>query len=199
VSEHADVGRAVRSLRAGRLVVLPTDTVYGVAAAPAHGAAVEAIFAVKGRRGDKPLAVLAASVDDLVDVVEIDERARVLGARYWPGPLTMVLRRAARCSWDLGAGIRSPIGVRVPDCEVAVRILSEVGPLAVSSANRSGEAPAETVAAARAALGSAVDVYVDAGRRDGAVSTVLSLVDAPVVLRSGALGVDDVTLGDIVG
>jgi L-threonylcarbamoyladenylate synthase len=195
VSLDDDVRGAVEGLRAGRLVVLPTDTVYGLAGVPRAPGAIAAMFEAKARRLDKPMAILAASTEDLRGVVVVDERARVLGDRYWPGPLTLVLRRDRACDWDLGAGTNDTIAVRVPSCTIALRVLEDAGPLAVTSANRSGEAPATTVAEARAALGAFVEVFVDGGRRAGAVSTVVSLAKEATVLRSGALDPDEVLSG----
>jgi L-threonylcarbamoyladenylate synthase len=195
VNLDEDIRRAVGGLRAGRLVVLPTDTVYGLAGAPGAPGAIEAMFEAKVRRLDKPLAVLAARTEDLRGVVVVDERARVLAARYWPGPLTLVLPRDRACDWDLGASTNDTIAVRVPNCTIALRVLEEAGPLAVTSANRSGDAPATTVAEARAALGAFVEVFVDGGRRAGAVSTVVSLAKEATVLRSGALDPEEVLSG----
>jgi tRNA threonylcarbamoyl adenosine modification protein (Sua5/YciO/YrdC/YwlC family) len=187
VTSGDDVERALAELRAGRPVVLPTDTVYGIAALPGVTGAVEAVFAAKGRPEAKPLPVLAARLDDLEAIAELAPAARRLAHAFWPGPLTVVVPRARGLVWDLGSGPGSTIALRIPDCDVALRLLSRSGPLAVTSANRSGESPATTVAEARAALGEAVRVFVDGGPRGGAVSTIVSVVDRPQVLRGGAI------------
>lgn len=174
-------------MRVGRLVVLPTDTVYGIGALPkAHGA-IAALFAAKGRPTERPLPVLAASLDDLTEVVGFTARALALGRRYWPGPLTMVLPRKVTWPYDLGGEDPSSVGVRVPGNEVARALLERTGPLAVTSANLSGEPPATTIEQARAHLGERVAVYLDGGACAGEVSTVLSLVGEPRVLRVGAI------------
>ncbi|MGH2697661.1 MAG: L-threonylcarbamoyladenylate synthase, partial [Actinomycetota bacterium] len=136
---------ASAALRRGGLVVLPTDTVYGVGALPRSHGGVAAIFAAKSRPMDKPVPVLAATTEDLADVVVFDGRARVVASVLWPGPLTLVLPRRADWPYDLG-GDPATIAVRVPRNELARTLLELTGPLAVTSANRSGQEPAATVA-----------------------------------------------------
>jgi L-threonylcarbamoyladenylate synthase len=186
------VAQAVDALRAGRPVVIPTDTVYGIAALPARREAIAAVFSAKGRRADKPLPVLAAHIEDLESIVRLDERARALAARYWPGPLTLVLPRADGFDADLGGERRASVAVRVPLCDEALAVLGDAGPLAVTSANRSGEPPATSVEEARRALGAWIGVYVDGGRRAGAPSTIVSLAGEPAVLRAGPISPADV-------
>lgn len=177
----------VRVLQQGGVIVMPTDTVYGLAARPDVPGAVAAIFAIKERPRDKALPVLAADVDALRDVAEVDERARHLAEVFWPGPLTLVLPRAASFTCDLGGTSAATVAVRVPALDVALDLLGRTGPLAVTSANRSGAPAAVTVDEARAALGREVDIFIDGGRVGGAPSTVLDIVDGPRVLREGAL------------
>ena len=174
--------RAEEALRAGRLVVIPTDTVYGVAALPG---VAEDLFAAKGRPEDKAIPVLGARAADLESIAEFDERATRIAARFWPGPLTLVLPRAPGFTVDLGGIDAETVAVRVPAHDVALELLDRSGPLAVTSANRSGEPAATTVHHARAALGDAVAVYVDAGECGGAPSTVASLVGELRLLRPG--------------
>jgi L-threonylcarbamoyladenylate synthase len=178
---------ALAALRAGRLVVLPTDTVYGVAASPSQPEAIAAIFRVKGRPQDKPLPVLGADLEQLLSIAVFDERAERLAARFWPGPLTLVLPRAAGFDADLGGAGRDSVAVRVPASDVTRALLAEAGPLAVTSANLSGRPDPASVAEARTALGDAVAVYVDSGPAGGLPSTVVSLLGEPEVLRIGAL------------
>ncbi|HEX2240255.1 MAG TPA: L-threonylcarbamoyladenylate synthase [Actinomycetota bacterium] len=185
------IDAAVAALRAGKLVVMPTDTVYGVAAALDVPDAIAAIFALKGRSEDRPLPVLGASSQALESIVAFDDRARRLADKFWPGPLTLVLPRAAEFGADLGAGAEDSVGVRVPGSELALQLLKSSGPLAVTSANRSGEPAAATVAEARASLGDGVAVYLDEGPAQGTESTVLSLVGEPTILRPGALNADE--------
>lgn len=175
-------------------MVIPTDTVYGIAALPSIPGAVAAVFAVKGRPEEKPLPVLGATVEQLGSIVVFDAAARRVAARYWPGPLTLVLPRAPGFVHELGgrAGDEtSTIAVRIPDCSTALQLLHRSGPLAVTSANRSGEPPATTVEEAKSAL-DGIDVFVDAGRCAGVPSTVISLGPKRSVLRRGGIPPDEV-------
>jgi L-threonylcarbamoyladenylate synthase len=186
------VEEAVDALRAGRPVVMPTDTVYGVAGSLSAPGAIAAVFTAKGRPADRPLPVLGHDVAALRDVVVFDARAEALAARYWPGPLTMVLRRAPGFDVDLGGGARDSVAVRVPRHDIALALLSRTGPLAVSSANRSNEAAALTAEEARAALSETVDVFLDGGQLTGRPSTIISLIGEVTVIREGELPFADV-------
>lgn len=184
------VQRALAALRSGGLVVLPTDTVYGVGCLPGAPGAIAALFAAKGRPRRKAIPVLGAGRADLDEVAAFDERAEVLAERFWPGPLTLVLPRAPGFRYDLGGEDRTTVAVRVPAHPLARALLAASGPLAVTSANRSSEPPAATVDEARAALGEAVAVYLDGGASAGEPSTVARLTPAGVeILRAGALDV----------
>ncbi|MGH2729749.1 MAG: L-threonylcarbamoyladenylate synthase [Actinomycetota bacterium] len=184
------IKRAVEALLAGHVVVIPTDTVYGIAALPEIPAAVQAVFRAKGRTADKPLPVLAASASDLADVAILNERGKKLAERFWPGPLTLVLPRAPAFIHDLGGNEGATVAVRVPDNVITFELLQATGPLAVTSANLSGHPPATTLRAARAALGGAVEVGIDGGTCDGAPSSVVRLVDGPVEMRAGPIALD---------
>ena len=183
---------ALTALAAGGLVVIPTDTVYGLAARPELPKAVGAIFRAKGRPSGKALPVLAASIEDLDPIVRLSPEARRLAGRFWPGPLTLVLPRRPGWRGELGEGASDTVAVRIPRSTVALELLAGSGPLAVTSANRSGEPPARTVEEARAALGAEVEVFVDGGPCAGRASTVLSLVGTPQVMRVGSLSPDQV-------
>lgn len=175
----------VAALARGDVVVIPTDTVYGLAGRFDNPRAIRRIFEIKKRPPDKPLPVLASSMSSLSGVATFDPLARKLAASFWPGPLTLVLPRAEGFDADLGAGERETVGVRVPEHELTRRLLQECGPLAVTSANRSGHPPAtdaETAAAEFPDL-----LTLDGGPGAGQPSTVLSLVGRPAVLRAGAL------------
>ncbi|MDQ4059017.1 MAG: L-threonylcarbamoyladenylate synthase [Actinomycetota bacterium] len=185
-----DLEAAGAALRIGRLVVLPTDTVYGVGALPRSRGGVAGIFAAKGRSQRKAIPVLAASSEDLADVVVLDDRARALARSFWPGPLTLVVRRNPAWPYDLGGSDASTIAVRVPQNSLALALLERTGPLAVTSANRSDEPAATTVALARSALGDAVAVYLDGGVCDEAPSSVVSLVGEVRMLREGPVSLD---------
>ena len=187
-----DFTLASAAVRRGRLIVLPTDTIYGVGALPRSPGGVAGIFEAKGRPMDRPIPVLAASAEDLYDVVVFDERARAVAAALWPGPLSLVLERRPDWPYDLG-GNQATIAVRVTRNEVARRLLERTGPLAVTSANVSGEPPAKTVDEARAALGDRVAVYLDGGPCTDEPSSVVSLVGEEVrLLREGSVSLEQV-------
>jgi tRNA threonylcarbamoyl adenosine modification protein (Sua5/YciO/YrdC/YwlC family) len=178
---------AEEALRGGGLVVMPTDTVYGLAALPGVAEAVEALFAAKGRPENKAIPVLGASAVDLKAIAVFDGRANRIAARFWPGPLTLVLPRSRDFTVDLGGADPETVAVRVPAHDVALDLLDRCGPLAVTSANRSGEPDAVTVQQARAALGDSAAVYVDAGECGGGPSTIASLVGDLKLLRLGSV------------
>ena len=180
------VDEAIVALRVGKLLVIPTDTVYGLAA-PLEEASVAKIFEVKGRPKSKPLPVLGASVAELEGIAEFNDHARKLAARFWPGPLTMVLRRAPGFEIDLGGNNGDTVGVRVPKEPRAIELLKRTGPLAVTSANISGGPEATTVEQARAALKGHPIFYVDGGRCTGRPSTIVFLAGERRVLREGSL------------
>jgi L-threonylcarbamoyladenylate synthase len=198
MADPDEIRRAREELDAGRLVVIPTDTVYGIAARPDDPAAIAAVFAVKERPSDKPLPILAATPSDLDQIALLGDLAR-RAARHWPGPLTLVVPRAPGFDLDLGGapgggaesrggGAESQgVAVRVPACEVALELLRASGPLAVTSANLSGDRPATTVSEARAALGAKVRAYLDGGVCAGRPSTVVSLVGDIELLRAGPI------------
>lgn len=177
----------------GELVVLPTDTVYGVGADAFTPAAVAALLEAKGRGRHKPPPVLIGDVmtmDALATNISAD--ARALAQEFWPGPLTLILTAQPSLMWDLGE-TRGTVALRVPDHPCALALLKQTGPLAVSSANRSGRAPALECADAAEQLGDSIRVYLDAGPTPGQVpSTIIDCTgEVPVILRAGAIGIDD--------
>jgi tRNA threonylcarbamoyl adenosine modification protein (Sua5/YciO/YrdC/YwlC family) len=181
--------RAASAIAAGRLVVVPTDTVYGLAARPDDPRATDAIFEAKGRDRSVPLPVLAPDLDAALGVAAIGDRGRALAEACWPGALTLVAPRTPRsATWDLGDE-GATVGVRVPAHRLLGELLCRTGPLAVTSANRSGEPPATTCAELRAAFGSRVDEYVcEDEPLVGAASTVVDLAHGPpALLREGDL------------
>lgn len=187
------VAAAVAALRRGDLIVLPTDTVYGVAADAFSPPAVDRLLSAKGRGRDLPVPVLVGSwrgIDGLAD--HVDSRLRSLVEQFWPGPLTLIVRAASSLAWDLGQ-TRGTVAVRMPLHPVALAVLEQTGPLAVSSANRTGEAPATTAAEALGQLGTMVAVYLEAGSSGEAVaSTIVDLTgERATVRRSGALEIDE--------
>lgn len=185
---------AAAALRNGELVVLPTDTVYGVAADAFLPAAIDALLTAKGRDRSMPVPVLVSSpamLDALVD--NMPAVASALAAEFWPGALTLVVRHTAHLVWDLGDS-RGTVAVRMPADELAQDLISRTGPLAVSSANRTGHEAATTAMDARLQLGAAVSVYLDGGSSGGSVaSTIIDVTgEHPRLLRAGALDLDAV-------
>jgi tRNA threonylcarbamoyl adenosine modification protein (Sua5/YciO/YrdC/YwlC family) len=190
---EAALAAAARALRDGGLVVLPTETVYGIACRPDDPRATARLFDAKARPRGLNLAVLATSADEALALVERTPFVDALAAALWPGPLTMVLPRGERtAAWALGEE-GGTVGLRVPDLPLARALLARTGPLAVTSANRSGEPPAATTEELLAAFGDEVAVYltVEAGAATGSgePSTVIDLTDPPRIrlLRAGAL------------
>ncbi|HVT20752.1 MAG TPA: L-threonylcarbamoyladenylate synthase [Mycobacteriales bacterium] len=183
---------AAAAVRSGELVVLPTDTVYGVGADAFLPAAVDALLAAKGRDRTMPVPVLVSSpamLDALVDAMP--EPAAALAERFWPGALTLVVRHTAHLVWDLGDS-KGTVAVRMPAEDLARDLINRTGPLAVSSANRTGHDPATTAMDARLQLGAAVSVYLDGGASGGSVaSTIIDVTgERPRVLRAGAIDRD---------
>lgn len=177
-----NLDQALDALRKGLIVGLPTDTVYGIAADPMNHYAVAALYRVKGRGDDKPIPVLAASLADARGFGIIDDAVAV----HWPGALTVVVHRTPAVPHWLGDHDRGTIALRVPDHPVALALLARSGPLAVTSANRSGEPPALDAVTARAILGDTVAVYLGGSSPGGTSSTVVDLTGSePVVLRRG--------------
>jgi L-threonylcarbamoyladenylate synthase len=188
----AGVAAAVTAARAGELIVLPTDTVYGIGADAFIPAAVTTMLAAKGRGRNMPPPVLvgtaraaAALVDDLGAFGQdlIDE--------FWPGALTLVFRASPTLLWDLG-DTKGTVALRMPLHSVALDVLKQTGPLAVSSANRHGQPSAISADEAEQQLGEAVSIYLDGGPcADNVPSTILDLTgQIPKVLRVGAISVD---------
>lgn len=181
------IAAAATAVRSGRLVVLPTDTVYGVGADAFDAAAVAALLAAKGRGRDMPVPVLVGSwhtIDGLA--FSVPDAARELIRAFWPGALSIVVTQAPSLQWDLGESNGS-VMVRMPLHPVAIELLREVGPMAVSSANISGQPPAVTADDAHRQLGELVDVYLDAGpSAQQAASTIVDLTaPTPRILREG--------------
>ena len=188
----SDLDSVLAALGQGRLCVLPTDTVYGVACLPQLPDAVQAVFAAKGRPRDMALPILGASVEHLEQVTLFDDRAYALAEKLWPGGITLVLPRAPTFEHDLGGEMKNSIAVRIPAADATLEILRRSGPLAVTSANPSGAPAAVTVDQAREALGDSVAVYVDGGRCRGKESTIVSLMGPARIVRHGAVSLDEI-------
>ncbi|MEB3051774.1 L-threonylcarbamoyladenylate synthase [Mycolicibacter sp. MYC123] len=185
---------AVDAVGRGRLVVLPTDTVYGIGADAFNHAGVAALLAAKNRGRDMPVGVLVGSwtsIDGLALIVP--DTARELIRAFWPGAVSLIVNQAPSLQWDLGDA-RGTVMVRMPLHPVALELLKTVGPMAVSSANISGGAPAVDATEARRQLGESVEVYLDAGPAEQqAASTIVDLTGpAPRVVRDGPVSAEQI-------
>jgi tRNA threonylcarbamoyl adenosine modification protein (Sua5/YciO/YrdC/YwlC family) len=183
-----------RMVAQGGLVVLPTDTVYGLGCDPFNPSAVEALFKAKARGRGLPLPVLVHTWRQAIGLVEdITEHARLLIAEYWPGPLTIVLRESPGIGWDLGDS-RGTVAVRMPKHDFALALIERTGPLAVTSANRSGMPTPSSIEGVAEQLGGQVDVFFDTGPSSGgSASTIVDLSGTGVrVLREGAIAASEI-------
>jgi len=189
----ADVDRLVAVLEAGQLAVVPTDTVYGLAARAADPSATRALFTAKGRGSDIPIAVLCADAGQALALTDAPSpELRAVADRWWPGPLTLVARRHPTVTLDLGEPSHT-IGLRVPDHDLVRAVAGRIGPLATTSANRHGRPTPATAAEAAASLIGPVAMVVDGGPLMAAASTVLDTTVWPwSVLREGSAPSDEV-------
>ncbi|MFJ3666408.1 L-threonylcarbamoyladenylate synthase [Streptomyces sp. NPDC090106] len=184
---------AASAVRRGELVVLPTDTVYGIGADAFSSEAVHDLLEAKGRGRNMPTPVLIGSPNTLHGLVtDFSELAWELVDAFWPGALTLVAKHQPSLQWDLG-DTRGTVAIRMPLHPVAIELLTEVGPMAVSSANLTGHPAPEDCDAAQGMLGDSVSVYLDGGPTPGIVPS--SIVDVtrevPLLLRAGAISAEE--------
>jgi L-threonylcarbamoyladenylate synthase len=200
----SEVRRAAQVLRAGGLVAFPTETVYGLGADAASEGAVARLYAVKRRPGDHPVIVHFASAEKAFRwAADIPETARLLGKKFWPGPLTLILKRSALAK-DFVTGGQDTVGLRVPSHPVAQQLLKEfAGAIAAPSANRFGRVSPTTPAHVREDLGKDVDLVLEGGPSEvGIESTIVDLSGTtPVLLRPGQISKQELesligTIGD---
>jgi L-threonylcarbamoyladenylate synthase len=187
----AGIAAAVAAVLKGALVVLPTDTVYGIGADAFRPSAVASLLAAKGRGRDMPPPVLVGSVRAATALVEdLGPYGQELIDEFWPGGLTVVCRASRSLKWDLGE-TKGTVAVRMPQHPVALEVLAETGPMAVSSANLTANPAATTAPDAREQFGDAVEVYLDAGKCEtDTPSTIVDLTgDMPRLLRGGAISI----------
>ena len=173
---------ARKAIARGDLVVLPTDTVYGVGADAFNPAAVQKLIFAKGRTRRAPTPVLIPGIPTLDALAQsVPDEVHALVTAFWPGGLTVIVPAQSSLNWDLGE-TRGTVALRMPSNEIALELLSDTGPLAVSSANHTGETPASTAAEAERMLGSAVSVYLNDGVGGSVPSTI---VDATALVKAG--------------
>ncbi len=191
--DEAVVRRAVQALRAGSLLVYPTDTLYAIGGRALDGGVAGAVRRAKGRDEGKPLPLVAADVEQARSLcADWPDEAEALAGRFWPGPLTLVLSALPSVPVEVTARTGT-VAVRVPDLELARALCRGAGPLVSTSANRAGEAPPLTCAEAMAAVGAAAALALDAGPGRPVASTVVDLTSRPArLLRGGAVPWDEV-------
>ncbi len=186
-----DLETVVATLRSGRVVLLPTDTVYGLAVMATDSAALAALFALKQRPVDTSVAVLVADTDQAARYVDLGISGLALARRFWPGALTIVADRID--DGAVAAGTDSTLGVRCPDDSFVRSVAAEVGPVAASSANLHGQ-PTPTSCTDAAKIFDTVETVIDGGVRQGSASTVVSVVENTVeMLREGPVSMADIT------
>jgi L-threonylcarbamoyladenylate synthase len=185
---------AVKALSGGDIIGVPTDTVYGLAADPFHTGASDRLFRLKGRPRSVDLPVLVGNVEQALGLcTAVPATARRLMARYWPGPLTLVLPRRPELDADLGED-DATIGIRCPAHPVPLAICEQIGPIATTSANRHKEPSLTTAKEVSESLGAELALTLDAGVCDGLPSTVVDCTgEAPKVLREGRLSTQEMT------
>ncbi|MCE5314696.1 MAG: L-threonylcarbamoyladenylate synthase [Armatimonadota bacterium] len=187
---QASIVAAADAIRRGELVIFPTETVYGLATDALNESAVRRVFEVKGRMENHPLPVQVAGVEHLGQAAsDVPENARLLAQRFWPGPLTLVMKKNESIPGIVSGGLDT-IGIRVPDHPVALALLREVGsPIVATSANLSGRPSPKSAQEAIAQLGDKVSVTLDAGACEiGVASTVVDVSSDTVrILRLGAI------------
>ncbi len=181
-----DVSAAVRAIKRGEIVGVPTDTVYGLAVDLYDEAALERLYKLKGRHEGKPIAILVASLEQGLILGAMSDRALELAERYWPGAVTLVVPRLDTAPPWLGDPQRRTVALRCPDHPVALDLLNQVGPLAVTSANRSDGTPARGAADAEEIFDGEVLTYLPGEAGGGAPSTLVDLTQpSEVILREG--------------
>jgi len=194
-SDPGAVARAVEALRAGDVVALPTDTVYGLAALPTVPGSTARLFALKGRGTDVPVAVLCADISQALGLAapdEVTDEVRRIAERLWPGPLTLVLPRRPGLGYELGEPADT-VGVRRPDHAVVRAIAAAVGPIATTSANRHGEATPPTAAGVSDTFRAGLAFVLDGGPCVAPPSTVVAVAGHSwKVLRDGPVSLADV-------
>ena len=190
---------AADAVRAGHCVVLPTDTVYGIGCDAFNNDAVDTLLATKRRGPDMPVPVLVGSWVTIQGLVrEFSETAKTLVEAFWPGGLSIVVPEAPSLPWNLG-DTRGTVLLRMPNQPLALELLQETGPMAVSSANISGNPPATTATEARQQFGDEVPIYLDGGTAEiGEPSTIIDISGpVPRILREGAISAE--RIGQVLG
>jgi len=186
--QKMDISEAIAALRHGNLVVYPTDTLYGLAADIFNEDAVRKVFDIKKRPLDMPLPVAVSTVDEIKTIAVVSDNARRLAERFLPGPLTLILQKRS-CVPAVVTGERDNIAVRIPDHTIALTLLSQCGPLTVTSANVHGTETSPIIKEIKMQFNTNdIAAYIDAGRLDGLPSTIVDVTtECPKILREGLI------------
>jgi L-threonylcarbamoyladenylate synthase len=180
---------AARLLSLGKIIIYPTDTLYGIGAAIGHQTGIQKIFQIKKRERDKPILILIEKPDDLAPLVQgVTQAAREVIKRYWPGPLTMIFK-ASKAVSPLLTGNSGTVGIRCPASETVQRLLALTrSPLTATSANLSDQPPVRDAKEAEAVFGNQVDLILDGGFLDSEPSTIVDVTgEKPILIRQGKL------------
>jgi len=189
-----NIREASKVVKKGGLVVYPTDTVYGLGCDPFNVRAVERVFRVKGERKEKPLPILASDIKCIEKIAHLNEKARKISDKHWPGPLTLAVPKKPSLPDIVTCGLAS-VGVRIPNHKVAIRLISLCDGLLVgTSANKTGQKPPKTAEEATKQLGKEVDIVLDGGPTPlSQESTVIDLTsEKPKMLREGPVKLEEV-------
>jgi L-threonylcarbamoyladenylate synthase len=196
-SALGQVGKAVAVLRNGGVIAMPTDTLYALTAAAADAAAVRRVFAIKGREQGRPLPLFVSGIEMAARIAELNDAARRLATKFWPGQLTIVISKHEDYDSEALAGSQT-VGLRVPDNAVARAVVESLdAPVTGTSANVSGGPDPVSADEVRRQLGGRIDLIIDAGLCDhGVASTIVDCTGAqPVILRQGAIAADRIMAG----
>jgi len=192
VNDPDAITQAVEAVRAGRLVVIPTDTSYAVIADAFNVTAINELRMAKGQADNVPLPIAAATVETIAGVANLPTLARDLATAFWPGPLMLMVTAQESLMWNIGP-IDSALSVRVPDHEVAHSVLAGIGPTVMTGAQKAGQPAVHTITEAQAALGETVTFYLDAGPLAETASTVIDATGLHLrLVRQGALSLGDI-------
>ncbi|MDY5584642.1 MAG: L-threonylcarbamoyladenylate synthase [Arcanobacterium sp.] len=195
---QAAISAASVAVSAGEVICLPTDTVYGIGANPFDAEAVTRLLTAKSRTRAMPPPVLVANYEQARSLsCELGLIAKELMAKYWPGALTIIVAANPEIGWDLGE-TNGTVALRMPDQDFTLELLAQIGPLAVTSANKTGLPPAQEISEAQEQLGAKVSLYLDAGRSSGGVpSSIVKLSGAKQnefeIIRTGAIETEELT------
>jgi L-threonylcarbamoyladenylate synthase len=190
--DEFNVSNAVKALADGEVIVYPTDTLYGMGVDIFNEDAVRKVFEIKKRPFDQPLSVAVSSIDDIEKIAFVDDETRRIAPRFLPGKLTLILPKKKSVS-DVVTGGLGKIAVRIPANKIALKLVSDFGPITATSANIHGEKTPAIINEINMHFKDSVSVYIDDGKLEGEPSTIVEIVDKNVkILREGAIKKQDI-------